>query len=46
MSFRLDIWADGASSPHNKKAPGGWAYAYVINNMLITLIAVQLPQQT
>lgn len=36
MSFRLDIWADGASSPHNKKAPGGWAYAYVINNMLIS----------
>lgn len=32
---KLDIWTDGASNPHAKPTPGGWAYAYVHENILI-----------
>lgn len=35
MGFKLDIWSDGASNCHHEKLPGGWAYVYTVNGMLI-----------
>jgi ribonuclease HI len=31
----IQLYTDGASTPRAEVVPGGWAYAYVYNNMLI-----------
>jgi len=36
MSNRIQLYTDGASNVHNKKVlPGGWAYAYIYERMMI-----------
>lgn len=32
---KLQIYSDGASNPHANPTPGGWAYVYVENNIML-----------
>jgi ribonuclease HI len=32
---KLQIYTDGASNPHAKPTPGGWAYVYVHNGIML-----------
>lgn len=35
MENKLQIWSDGAINVHDTKKPGGWAYVYVYDKMLM-----------
>jgi ribonuclease HI len=32
---KIQLYTDGASNVHSPKLPGGWAYVYVQNNMML-----------